>query len=152
MNGLKIVLLLSAIAILIGIHIFGNFGTVQGIEDDIKRCTSCPHHRFIEKHICPYCKTLADAAAFTQLMRRPTRRNTVFYGHPIFEVKTYKRDRCGNVSPTAVAICQETKSGNDPTFPTVALLPTYECHYLGKTCYAEHSMSTGHLFFDEIRC
>ncbi len=110
-------------------------------------CTSCPHPRFIEKHLCRYCTNLDHAATFSTIaiLRHPSIRNTVFFGTPSFHVKTYIKSRCGNSSPAAAAVCELT-------FDDSHYLPFFKCKYLGKFCYGEHSTDNGHLHYEEIRC
>ena len=69
-------------------------------------------------------------------------RNTVFFGSPKFELKTYIKDRCGNVDGVKVAVC--TNHGTDDNM--------FNCNWMGVNCYAEHSTSTGHLYFRDIKC
>ncbi len=111
-----------------------------------KQCLACPHERFLARHLCEDCRTLEDAANFCKFGLSPTSRNTVFFGHPRYEVKTYKSDRCGNIDGVKTAICRLT------TEKDVTGLSKFECTFLGECCYAEHSTSSGHLFFHEIFC
>ncbi len=102
----------------------------------------CPHPNFIDNHLCTSCSTLDDAANFSKYRPRPSGRNTVFFGRPRFEVKSYMKDRCGNIDAVMVAVC--TASGLDPT--------EYICHWLGSRCIGEHSITNGHLFYRDIKC
>ncbi len=111
-----------------------------------KQCLACPHERFITHHLCADCDNLDAAANFCKYMPLPPIRNTVFFGNPRFEVKTYTSDRCGNIDGTKTAVCTMTSEEG------VTGLPVFECTFLGQRCYAEHSTVTGHLFFDEIFC
>ncbi len=111
-----------------------------------KYCVSCPHERFLTRHLCEDCDSLDDAADFCKFMPNPPPRNTVFFAHPRFEVKTYKGDRCGNIDGTKAVVCTQTSDID------CAGLPKYTCALLGDRCFAEHSLATGHLFFAEIYC
>ncbi len=110
-----------------------------------ERCINCPHDRFLGRHLCEGCRNLDDAAEFSRYVSAPPHRNTVFFGHPKFEVKTYKDDRCGNIDGVPAAICTDKKISG-------SVLPKYSCIYKGQQCYAEHSMRNGHLFHNEIFC
>ena len=103
----------------------------------------CPHPYFLDNHLCTYCYTLEDAADFTKYRPNPTGRNTVFFGRPTFEIKTYMDDRCGNVDSVKVAVCSMTnpKARN-----------SYTCTWMGDRCYGEHSIANGHLFYRNIKC
>ena len=104
----------------------------------------CPHPNFVTNHLCSFCQTLEDAADFSKYRPRISRRNTVFFGSPTFEVKTYMKDRCGNIDGTRAAVCTydySVKSGNP-----------FKCTWLGSMCYGEHSLTTGHLFYNAIKC
>ncbi len=111
-------------------------------------CTStypmepCPHPNFLARHLCTHCNSLDDAADFSKYRPMPTGRNTVFLGHPRFEIKTYMKDRCGNVDAVRVAVCTRTGHTDVP----------YTCNWLGERCYGEHSLSSGHLFYNGIKC
>ncbi len=115
--------------------------------DDRFNCAACPQMRFLERHLCSTCRTLEDAADFTRFLENPHHTNTIFFGEPPFEVKTYKKDRCGNTVGVPVATCSTI-----PYNQTYKKLGNYFCRFEGKTCYGEHAISTGHLFFGEIRC
>ncbi len=108
--------------------------------DDLEKCTACPHEQFLERHVCPYCETLQDAATFSRLIRGYARRNTVLFGTPEFEVKTYLKNRCGNTTPVKIATCSLV----DNIY--------YHCELLGFKCFCEHSTINGHIFFREIKC
>ncbi len=105
----------------------------------------CPHPNFIASHLCVHCNTLDDAADFTRYRSRPTGKNTIFFGRPAFEVKTYIADRCGNVEPVRAAACTLTRG-------SMTTSGTYTCMWLGTHCVGEHSLSNGHLFYRDIRC
>ncbi len=126
---------LFAILLLLGLAIRNNW-YASAVEP-------CPHPRFITNHLCTDCYTLTDAADFSKYRPRPTWTNTVFLGRPSFEVKTYKSDRCGNIDPVKVAVCSKT----DP----VASNP-YTCTWLGQRCLGEHAISSGHLYYGDIKC
>ncbi len=102
-------------------------------------CT-CPHPKFIDRHICSFCNDLNDASIFAQIQTKPTGRLTMFFGHAPYEKKTYKACRCGNTVPVPAAQCTKDDDGR------------YECSYLGQKCVGEHDADSGHLFFREIQC
>ncbi len=137
-----------AIALVIIVNLESFDSTVDNWEDladdlaNLERCTSCPHERFITHHICPYCNTLEEAATFTRLIRgHNTMKNTVLLGSPNFELKTYRRNRCGNTNAVKIAICEFMHNSQE-----------FQCKLLGNYCYCEHSTVNGHLFFKEIKC
>ena len=120
------------IALIMGIFWYSS-NSVAGV-------SPCPHPNFIANHLCAHCRTLDDAADFSKYRPYPTGRNSVFFGRPAFEEKTYLPDRCGNVDSVPAAVC--TSSGPNK----------YTCTWLGKACYAEHSIRNGHLFYNAIKC
>ncbi len=111
----------------------------------VKSVPPCPHHTFITNHLCSHCYTLQDAAVFTESRPKSTLRNTVFFGRPKFEVKTYLPNRCGNVDGAPAAICTMD-------FTSSTEHPAYTCNWLGKSCYAEHSLTNGHLYYADVKC
>ncbi len=129
----KFLHLVAGLAILVLVYFMG-FSAVE----------PCPHPAFIDHHLCSYCHTLQDAATFSKYRTNPSGRNTVFFGHPQFEVKTYRADRCGNVDPVKVAVCTRTDFETSPT--------GFACNWMGSTCYGEHSLTTGHLYYRDIKC
>ena len=104
----------------------------------------CPHPNFIANHLCVHCVSLDDAAHFSRYRPRRTMKNSVFFGQPAFETKSYLPDRCGNIDGTKVAICTATNPGMD--------VSEYNCRWLGMNCYGEHSITTGHLHYSNIKC
>ncbi len=110
--------------------------------------SNCPHPTFIDRHICTTCHTLEDAADFSRYRQNPTYTNTVVFGYPSFEVKTYKEDRCGNVDFAKVAVCRIVGGLDDMYYNR----PVYTCTWKGQTCFTEHSITSGHLFYGEIKC
>ncbi len=100
----------------------------------------CPHPYFIASHLCVHCKTLQDAADFSKTRPYEPMINTVFFGMPRFEKKTYMQNRCGNIDGVPVAICKRTN------------YPHFECHWQGQNCYGEHAISSGHLYYADIKC
>ncbi len=129
---IALVLLALLVLLLLAIHYDTWFATAV---------QPCPHGRFISNHLCTYCTSLDDAADFSRYRPRPTWKNTVFFGRPSFEVKTYLRDRCGNIDPVQVAVCTKTDTST-----------TYSCTWMGQRCIGEHSISTGHLYYHDIKC
>ena len=120
---------------------------LKSMFDPVNTCTSCPHERFLSRHLCTACRTLDDAGNFCRYMNSPGRTMTIFFGQPSFELKTYMKHRCGNIVGVPAAVCSIV--AKDKTYIYVG---KYYCKYLGKTCYGEHSSQNGHLFFKEIRC
>ncbi len=108
--------------------------------DDVSAVPACPNPKFIANHLCVDCSTLDNAAYFSKYRPFPPRRNTVFFGRPQFEVKTYMADRCGNIEGCKAALCTKTDA------------ETYTCRWLGNNCFAEHSISSGHLHYQNIKC
>ncbi len=108
--------------------------------DPVKSIPPCPHPRFLARHLCSHCTTLDDAEDFSRYRPAPSGRNTVFFGTPRFEVKTYIADRCGNIDPAKVAVCTSRDRRS------------YSCTWLGQVCYGEHSIRSGHLFYNAIKC
>ncbi len=108
-------------------------------------CVTCPHERFLANHVCPTCTTTSDAADYMKYLDvdYPRHINTVFYGRPSFEARTYMPNRCGMKTAAPAASCKKVGGSKEP--------PVYICKSLG-LCVAEHSMETGHLFYNEMRC
>ncbi len=102
----------------------------------------CPHPKFIANHLCVHCTDLDSAAEFSKYRPRPSYRNSVFLGRPAFEQKTYLPDRCGNVNGVRVATCTLKD----------AVKNSYACQWLGTNCFGEHSIASGHLFYNDIKC
>ncbi len=145
MKLLKVVGLFLILALIFPLDLLvstvDNWEEIMDDIDRLEKCTSCPHPRFIERHICPYCDTLQEAATFTRLIRGTSiRKNTVIFGTPNFELKSYLKKRCGNIDAVPAAVCQKTEPG------------VFECEFIGQRCFCEHSTSNGHLYFHEIKC
>ena len=138
-KALTIITTIAFIGLIGHVGVLHLTGEVEGISEP------CPHPVFVERHICSYCKTLQDSADFSRYRPHPTFKNTVLFGHPPFEVKTYMKGRCGNVNAIPVAVCTTTV---ESTFNK----PNYRCSWMGSRCFAEHSTSTGHLFYTEVKC
>ncbi len=136
--------------ILIALLVFGIAGFlsmffVTPAETDVDNCISCPHENFLSNHVCTTCTTTTDAADFSKYVNadNPRKVNTVFYGRPSFEPRTYISNRCGMTVAVPTASCKRMAGSSIP--------PKYTCTYLGE-CLAEHSTANGHLFHDEMRC
>ncbi len=118
-----------------------SFGIVLLMYTDVAPAVDpCPHPNFLANHLCAHCTTLDDAGDFSKYRPHPSGKNTVFFGMPKFEQKSYLPDRCGNVDGVTVAVCTY-KSPN-----------VYNCRWLGTECYGEHSITNGHLFYQNIKC
>ena len=97
---------------------------------------SCPHPKFVQKHLCTYCKTPEDALKFSRSRNQKfVKINTVLFGDPSFEKINDKF--CQNTEGVEIYDCNLRKG---------------KCDKKGKNCTTKHHTASGHLEFKNIKC